>query len=337
MSGIKGNQENQIREANSVATYLNYELQYKGLKISPGIRHESIRLNISNYGTADVARLGTSLQKATNQIGILLPGIGLNLDLTEQMNLFGGIHKGFSPPGMPTTNLNTSQARAETAINYELGYRFERKGIEVQCTGFISEYDNILGSDNISGGGAGTGDMFNAGHAHISGVEFGLTYDLLQMKKVTTDFKLPISIAYTFTHARFDETFVNGGGDWGSGQINRGDFIPFITPHMLTLTSGIEYKQFNATLTARYTGETRIRPGKDAIVVPDRNIKYTDVNALSGYLIMDLSANYSFSRILTAYTMINNLTDNRAIVANLPQGYRPNMPLSIAVGLKCKL
>ncbi|MBK7634280.1 MAG: hypothetical protein IPJ13_08270 [Saprospiraceae bacterium] len=40
----------------------------------------------------------------------------------------------------------------------------------------------FLGSDNVSGGGAGTGDMFNAGHAKIQGLEIGLEYDFAPQK-----------------------------------------------------------------------------------------------------------------------------------------------------------
>jgi Fe(3+) dicitrate transport protein len=37
---------------------------------------------------------------------------------------------------------------------------------------------------------------------------------------------------------------------------------------------------------------------------------------------------------LSAFATINNLTNQKSIVANLPNGYRPNMPLSFIVGLK---
>jgi Fe(3+) dicitrate transport protein len=336
-AGIKANQENQLREAKSFATYLNYDLEIGRLKLSPGIRHESIRFDFSNYGNNDVDRLGTDLKIASNELSILLPGIGFNWEMNQKMNLFGGLHKGFSPPGMPSTASTSTQAKVETSVNYEIGYRYEWNGVQIQSAVFLNDYQNILGSDNLSGGGAGTGDQFNAGKAVVGGLEFGFSYDLLYPKRKNSDLKLPVTIAYTYTHARFQETFINGGGDWGSGQINKGDLIPFITPHLLTATAGVEYKHFNATMTTRYTGETWIRPGSGHAVTPNSIVKYTDVNALRGFLIIDLSANYSFNRILTAFTTINNLTNSSAIVANLPQGYRPNMPLSVVVGAKVKL
>jgi Fe(3+) dicitrate transport protein len=38
--GPNGNQENQLRKARSLATFLSYDLSFKGLKLSPGIRYE---------------------------------------------------------------------------------------------------------------------------------------------------------------------------------------------------------------------------------------------------------------------------------------------------------
>jgi Fe(3+) dicitrate transport protein len=158
----------------------------------------------------------------------------------------------------------------------------------------------------LSGGGAGTGDLFNAGNAKIQGLEIGMEYDLLYKKNKYSTLKLPIHIVYTYTNAKFKETFVNGGGDWGSGTINKNDLIPFITPHILTASIGFENKKLNATLTGRYTGETRTKPGQANAVLPTEIAKYNEVNSIAEFLIIDISANYRlnkiFSRIQTEYT-----------------------------------
>lgn len=333
-AGVKGNQENQIRNANSLSAFLSYEITYKNLKVSPGLRFEKINFEFLNYGSADYGRIGTALKSATNELSILLPGIGVNYEFNNYMSAFAGIHKGFSPPGMPSVSSTTGQAKVETSINYELGYRYKNNGVNVHASGFLNNYDNILGSDNVSGGGAGSGNMFNAGHAIIQGLELSLEYDLLYYEYFDADYRLPINVVYTYTSAKFQETFKNEGGDWGSGIINKGDFIPFITPHILATSIGIETNKFNVTLTGRYVGETSVKPGEGNVVLPNDNAKYTDVNALAAYLILDLSGNYRFSKYFSLFTTINNITNNKNIAANLPQGYRPNMPLNFNLGLK---
>jgi Fe(3+) dicitrate transport protein len=333
-AGVKGNQENQLRNGRSLATFLNYDLHIEGLKISPGIRFENINFDFQNYGNADNARLGTALKTAENELAVLLPGVGFNYRFNESFNILGGIHRGFSPPGMPSVTSSTGQAKMESSTNYELGYQLDKGGFSAKMVGFFNNYNNILGSDNISGGGAGTGDMFNAGNAYVQGLEISLEYNLLQRRKSTTNLTLPVSIAYTFTDAEFQETFLNGGGDWGSGLISKGDKIPFITPHLLTGNIGLSSNKMDLTLTSRYTGITRVSPGKDDYIFPGKKVKYMDINALNGFLLMDLSVNYRFTKSFTAFTTINNLTNNKGIVANLPQGFRPNMPLNINLGFK---
>jgi len=324
--GVKGNQENQIRDALSISSFLSYDIQYKSLKLSPGFRIEKIEFELQNFGNSDNGRTGLALRSATNNLNILLPGIGFNYEINSVMKAFGGMHKGFSPPGMPNLNSADGQAKVETSINYELGYGYEKAGFNFEWTGFLNQYDNILGSDNISGGGAGTGDMFNAGKAKIHGLEWSFSYDLWKY--------FSLSFAYTYTSAKFEETFSNGGGDWGNGIVQKGDYIPFITPHLFTGSIGISKNRFNALLTGRYTSQTRVRPGQNEIILPSENSGLGSINALKGFLIIDFSANYKINSTLTGFTTINNLTNSKVIVANLPQGYRPNIPLSFNMGIK---
>ncbi len=330
-AGILGNQENQIRNATSTATYFSYDLSYKNLKVSPGIRYENIHFNIQNYGNADNGRTGQNLRSAENKISIVLPGIGFHYDISNQMSVFGGIHQGFSPPGMPSTSSSARQADVETAINYELGYKYINERLNVNLTGFYSDYDNILGSDNVSGGGAGTGDIFNAGNAVIKGLELSMDYQI----KIEES-NLPIQLAYTYTDARFKETFVNAGGDWGSGTIMTQDMIPFITPHLWSGSLGFDHKKFNVILSARYVGATRTKPGQNILILPDDTVLYNDANAIGSFMILDLSANYMTTKHTTLFTTLNNITNDKSIVANLPNGYRPNMPFAFNGGVKVK-
>ncbi len=335
-TGIKGNNENQIRSAKSVSTYLQYNIKYKALTITPGIRYESIQFELQNYGNADYGRQGTALRTATNDLSVVLPGVGMNYALTTAMNIFGGVHKGFSPPGTPVAN-STEQAKVETAVNFELGYRYSNPNVNIQVAGFSNNYANILGSDNFSSGGLGTGKMFNAGNAVTQGIELSAEYNLLSTSNSLSVTKLPIGIAYTYTDARFKETFTNAGGDWGSGVINNGDLIPFITPHLFTGTLGLEKQQFNITLLGRFVGQTSTKPGQGDVIVPANNVNYTAVNTIDKNWVFDLSGNYTVSKNITLFSTVNNLFNNKYIVANLPQGYRPGMPFAINLGVRARL
>lgn len=334
--GIKGNGENQIRMANSVAAFMYYEFGYGKLSIHPGLRIEHIRLDFENYGNNDYPRSGSNLKQASNQLNVLLPGIGFNYRIADFSSVFGGIHKGFSPPGMPSVT-SQEQATSESAINYELGYRLRNKHVKIQAVGFWNSYGNILGSDNVSGGGQGTGNMFNAGKADVKGFEFYMEYDLMNALSNTSDYNVPISISYTFTDARFMETFVGSGGDWGSGVISKHDYIPFIAPHLLSMSIGFEHRRFNAYLIARHVSDTRVRPSKGSELFPNVENELSEINSLEGYTTLDLSCNFTVRKGLYAFITVNNLLNDTHIVANLPQGYRPGMPFSFTGGLKVNL
>lgn len=332
--GEQGNQENQIRQGTSFASYFNYQLHYKHWTLNTGTRQEFITLSFLNYGNADFARTGSDLKSADNQIQVWLPGASLYYDLNEKNSLFTGIHKGFSPPGMPNTT-SGEQARAEEALNYELGYRLLTSKLQIQAAFFRSAYQNLLGSDNLSGGGIGTGNQFNAGKALVQGLELSTQY--LMKLPFKPSIQVPLHLNYTYTSATFAETFINGGGDWGVGQINSGDFIPFIAPHLLNCSFGLEHKKWNALLSANYVGTTRTTPGQDPSVVAISNENYALVNSIKGFTILDFSCNLVLNEQWILYGTIQNIANNLHIVANLPQGYRSALPRTFVLGLKMKL
>ena len=332
--GELGNQENQIRSAWSSALFADYQVSYKKFTVQAGLRYEKIGLDFSNYGTSDYARLGTNLSSGSNKLAVWLPGLTLDYTFNAKQLLFVGVHKGFSPPGMPNPN-SIEQAQSEEALNHEFGYRFCSEQLHIQAVFFRSVYQNLLGTDNISGGGMGTGDLFNAGKALAQGFEFSAkrVFEVAQ----NAHLKIPVQLNYTFTQAVFQETFINGGGDWGNGQIFSGDHIPFITPHLLAGSIGAEQKNWGFLISANYVGTTRIKPGQDELVFGTSNENYSDVSDIKAFTTFDCSINLRLSKLWSFYISIQNLGNNKNIVANLPQGYRPLMPRSIQFGIKLNL
>lgn len=294
-------------------------------------------LSLDNFGIADSERLGAALKTASNHVSAFLPGVGINYILNPRFSFFGGIHKGFSPPGMPSVAAVT-QAKPEKAWSYEAGFRSQNDCWNIQVASFLNQYENILGSDNQSGGGAGTGDMFNAGNANTMGVEWSAETELVSLMTTGKKYRTPLSVTYTFTRAVFNTTFSNAGGDWGVGLIQKNDWIPFLTPHLLTISGGFETNRFNTTVLARYTSITRIKPGQgNNIQTPQKDVAYNNVNALKAYWVIDISSNFKINAKTTLFATLNNVLNTTYIVANLPQGYRPGMPIAVMTGVKIGL
>jgi hypothetical protein len=61
---------------------------------------------------------------------------------------------------------------AENSLNTELGFRFDKGALHGEVIGYYNNFSNLQGSDSMSGGGAGTGDLFNAGAATVKELSY---------------------------------------------------------------------------------------------------------------------------------------------------------------------
>lgn len=312
-SGVPGTQDNRIAYAKALAAHALYKLKYNNLTVTPGIRFETIDLLNNNYGTNDVNRTGSNLTTNDNHVKVWLPGIGVNYKFNNFTTVFGGVHKGFAPP------TNTPDTNPENSTNYEIGTRFAYKKLHVELVGYFNDYKNLLGSDLAASGGSGTLDQFNAGQAHVKGIELLLNYQLLPE---TSNFKLPITFGYTLTDTEFVNEFASTDGAWGAIAV--GDEIPYISKHQFNASIALEHAKFELILGARYNGEFRTDAGQGDIVYE---------NSVPSNTVVDFGSKYKFNKNLSLTGNINNLFDTTYLVSRVPSGLRPGMPFSASVGI----
>jgi len=311
----KGTDANRISSAKALAAHLLYTLKIENLTLTPGLRYENITLTRMDYGTDDPNRTGQDLAIRENNVNVWIPGIGANYRFNNYISVFGGVHKGFSPPS------NTPGQNAEESINYELGSRFGFKGLSGELVGFYNDYQNLLGSDLAATGGTGSLDQFNAGEVRVSGLELLLNYNLLY--NTSEKFKLPLSISYTLTDTEFLTSFDSNEDIYG--VVTKGDEIPYIAKNQLNATLGLQHKKFEVNLNSRYKGAFRTKAGSGPI---PENFK-VDSN-----FIVDLSAHYFLNENFTLSTNVINLFDTEYAVSRVPAGLRPGHPFgfNFAVG-----
>ena len=312
--GIPGTDANRISSAKAFASYVMYKFKYKNLTLTPGLRYENIVLKRENYGTNDVNRTGSDLSIRENKVDIFIPGIGFNYKFNNNYSIFGGVHKGFSPPG------NEDGQKPEESINYELGTRFNYNGIQGEVVAFYNDYSNLLGSDLAASGGTGSLDVFNAGEVAVKGIEVLLNYDVL---KSNTAFDLPITIGYTFTDTEFLNSFGSDDGIWGT--VTEGDEIPYIAKHQLNTSVGLEHKKYSINLNGRYNGEFRTVSGSGFI--PENQ-------KVDSAIVLDLAGRYNITSKLSTTLNIINLLDNEYAVSRVPAGLRPGHPFGVYAGLE---
>ena len=230
------------------------------------------------------------------------------------ISVFGGVHKGFSPPS------NQEGQKAEESINYELGTRFVLGNVRGELVGFYNNYSNLLGSDLAATGGTGSLEQFNAGEVSVNGIEFLLNYDLLRKN---SKFSLPLTLGYTLTNTEFLNSFGSDDELWG--EVTIGDELPYIPKHQFNVMLALEHAKYELNLSGRYNGAFRTKAGVGSI--PDDEL--VDSN-----FIIDFSAKYHFSNSLSLTGNVINMLDETYAVSRVPAGLRPGHPFGANLGLE---
>lgn len=313
-NGIGGAQGNRISSAKALASFVTYKLKINQWTFTPGLRFENIFLERMDYGSADPDRTGVDITERNNNVNVFIPGIGINYKFNNSLSVFGGIHKGFSPPS------NQPNEKAEESINFELGSRFRWHNFSGEVIGFYNDYSNLLGSDLAATGGTGSLDQFNAGAVRVNGIEVLLNYDILNTKR---NWSLPITIGYTLTNTEFLTSFGSEDDLWG--EVQAGDHLPYIPMHQLNSSISLEYNKFQVNLNARFNGEYRTQAGSGAI--PNEEL-------VASNFIVDLSGKYNITSQLSARVNIINLFNSTYAVSRVPAGLRPGHPFGSYLGLE---
>ena len=306
--GILGNAGNRVQEARAVAVHIYDTVEYGPIVLASGLRFESIDQKRTRYRGGRDRRFRDSRENKTD---VLLPGFGAIYNLDDRHSLLAGIHKGFTAPS------NSPGVREEEALNYEFGYRFnDKERLRAEIIGFWSDYENLLGECTVSSGtGCTVGDAFNGDAATVRGVELGLAADLIP----DSPHRIPVSLSYTWTDARFDTDIADT--DF-FGDVGKGDPIPYIPRHQAQLGIGYERSNWGAYLNARYSSEVCTRASCGAFEKTDK------------HLILDLAGNVQLSESVNVFARIENLTNAQDIVARQPYGARPNKPLTAFIGVR---
>lgn len=315
-AGTPGSNANRISSARAFAAFATYKVKVNNWTFTPGIRYENINLERENFGGSDPNRTGANLSTRENSVDVFIPGVGANYKFNNNISVFGGVHKGFSPPG------NQPDEKPEESINYELGTRFNVAGIRGEFIGFYNDYSNLLGSDLAATGGTGSLDQFNAGEVTINGFELLLNYDF---SKADSNIKLPLSFGYTYTDTEFENSFGSDDDLWGT--VTAGDELPYISKHQFNVGFSVEHEKFELNFNGRYNGKFRTQAGRGTIPANE----LVDSN-----FIIDFSGKYHFNKNLSLTGNIINLFDETYAASRVPAGLRPGHPFGAYAGLQYK-
>ena len=329
--GIWGNAGNRIQAAEAWSFYIYDRIAWGDWVFSPGIRHENIHQKRTTWATqtadlttatpvssarttvdarATVGARASAPSQRRNTTEVWLPGLGLLYSINEQLVLLAGIHQGFTAPS------NSPGVKEESAINYELGFRYTRGDLALDTLYFHSDYDNLLGECTASSGSECTpGDAFNGDAATVRGVEIMLTTSFT----ASEGYRIPLSFNYTYTDSRFDSDVA--ATDF-FGDVRRGDPIPYIPEQQYNLSLGIEANRWTTYLNLGYVSAVCVRASCGEFEKTEATVT------------LDLSVHFALSEHLSLFGKVENLTDTQHLLGRHPYGARPNKDQTTTLGLK---
>jgi Fe(3+) dicitrate transport protein len=315
--------EDQQRRTNATSSFVaNRFLLSDRLSLTPIVRIEHIqhtRINALNN------------TRGNSSFTEVVPGIGANYRLTETSQIYGGVHKGFSPPRVEDAITGTGGAvdlNAERSVNAELGLRSRLvQDLTLDIAAFRNDFSNLVQVGSIAGGSTN----YAEGKALMQGVELSAQWDRM-VSLIEGNLFGRMSATYLPT-AEQRSTF------YSPAQINSGNPVtgtsagkrlPYAPQHLLNLTLGYrapanwnvraeyvyvgkQYSDFSNTVTAQSGGN-----GQTGLI--------------DAYGIWNVVANYTLGSA-TLFVTAKNLTDQTYIV-DRTRGIQVGMPRTVQAGIK---
>jgi len=310
----------------------------KKLQISPGLRFESLWTTRTTFRTR-IDGTATDLdppRKEHDHISAVIPGAGVNYQIVEPLSLFGGVHRGFSPPRTKDAITKTGERlnlEPEFSWNYEAGARVRfRDWLQAEAAGFIKDFQNQIIAPAEAGGAVSTDPeetdpgsrrAVQGGQTIHRGAEFAGTID--PATKEGLGFDLPISVSYTFVDAKFQD-------GWKTSI--KGNELPYSPDHMVSgrigfqHPNGLKLQLDGDWISGQFTDKTETVQSNEA--------------GLRGWIdsrfILDANVSYTYDPWgVTALVAAKNILDERYIASRAPRGIKPGLFRQIIGGIRVQL
>jgi len=305
--GELGNAGNRVQQAEALAIHIYDRIEFGRWVLTPGLRYEDIDQQRTRYRDGADRSFRDSRENSTQ---VLLPGLGMLYQLTEQLTLVGGVHKGFTAPS------NSPGVNEEEAINYELGVRYASNSLSAEAIAFYSDYKNLLGECTASSGtDCDIGDAFNGDAATVRGLEVHLAGSPM----LTSSLSIPYSFSYTYIDGEFDTNIADTAF---FGDVSAGDPIPYIPEQQLQVSVGLQAERWSAHLNASYVDEVCVRASCGPFEKTDSSTT------------IDIAGSYQVNASVDLFARLENVLAEENILGRQPYGARPNKDRTASMGVR---
>ena len=326
--------QSQHYESTAFSGFLSQEIILNPDSKNKFIINPGVRLEIFEQEKIDRLNGSTYQDKTTF---VLLPGFGFNKQINN-FNIFGGIHRGFTPPSsgaMKIVNFGEDvdseglDLKAEKSWNKELGFRYKSLLIDSEVALFHLNIEDMVAAGRMV-------DFKNLGKVETMGLEFYSSLYLSNINHFLPDF----SLSYTNLKTEVIDGIITSSVNNEEIDIT-GNELPYAPNH--TYTAGLSFnfiKKIKARLDYKYVGSVYT----DFQNLEDDDENYftydevlDDIEAENGltqnvfvyeyrlgivgpipsYNIINISADYQFNEKLSFNLSIKNLQDKIYIGSRL--------------------
>ena len=295
-----GTSDNRRKDGKLEEYFITDAISLGNWTVTPGLRFTDYETTEVKWSDEQARAIVTST--STKKGDASLFGIGATYDMANG-TLYMGMHEGMTP----------TMGDAETADNYEIGYRNDNLDIAY----FLSDYDNFVGTCTVSSGcPAGDGTPYNGGTAEISGIEISYS------ESFNEDGEVPMSMAINVTsqEAEFSGTFTS---DY-FGSITKGDNMKQIPEILVSIVNSATIRGITYNTMVRHIGDTCSSSyGASGCPVAKQ---------MDAYTVIDMSAERSFGDF-DGYLKVGNLWDSDDNIS-LFYGKRAPRARYLDVGIK---
>ena len=329
--GAPGTAGNRLQQTRALALHVQDAMKWEKFTFTPGVRFEYISQSYEQFAPETV-------DSGSRDFGVVVGGGSLKYDLYDSggqdIDLFTGIHRGFSPPG-PRSGIRNG-IREETSVGYEAGTRYKNapKAFATEAVFFLTNISDLVVNDSI--GGVGNGETFNGGKVRTLGVEFQANYDhgLARNWAVQT----PAYVAFTYTAATFQTDVSSADAESIFAGAQKGNKVPYISDVVVSFGWGLIYRKFSINFDANYTAETFADGSNRGLNInPVSGVPNERFGNIDAQFVLDVALGYQINDKVRLFSNFKNITQAEYIVTRQPHGPRPGLPFAVFAGLEFRL
>ena len=326
--GDPGSQDSRRESTKAIALHIRDFIKMGKVTLSPGLRYEHLSQNRDDLGPVTIPE-----RSRHANMDVWSGGAGIQYDMTDQINFFGGVWRGVSTPEPAAAIAGIGE---ESTLSFEAGARYTNPRIAfgTELAFFHTDFHNLLVRDNIGAGGSLTNE--SVGSIRNQGIEFQVQYD--PGTHLQWPFQNPWYFNMTFSHARIRSSTTSANAESLFAGGKSGNKVPYIPTVQLQFGTGIIYNAWNFNIDAYYVDPTfTTANNSDSQLNPVNGTLDARFGRTDASFIVDISGGYRYNEYVRIFTSLHNVTNQEYIVSRHPHGPRPGLPFNVFGGIEITL